>query len=168
MSTSRIVIAALIAATVAGCDKPAPPASQARPVRTVTVEQRAGGEIVSLTGQVRAKDQTDLGFRLDGRVIERSVRVGDRVAEGQVIARLDPQIQQNAVRSAEGNLSSLQAQLREASITFWRQQQLLKDGWTSRANFDKAQHIVETLQANVDAAQAQLHTAQEQLGFTKL
>jgi membrane fusion protein, multidrug efflux system len=169
MSKRRIPIAVLlVAAAVSGCDKPAAPAAQARPVRTITVQQRAAGEIVSLTGQVRPKDQTDLGFRLDGRVVERSVRVGDRVAEGQVIARLDPQIQQNAVRSAEGNLSSLQAQLREASITFWRQQQLLKDGWTSRASFDKAQHIVETLQANVDAARAQLHTAQEQLAFTKL
>jgi RND family efflux transporter MFP subunit len=168
MFKSRIVVAALIAATAAGCDKPPPAVEAARPVRTIAVQQRAGGETVSLTGHVRAKDQTDLGFRLDGRVIERSVRVGDRVSAGQVIARLDPQIQQNTVRSAEGNLSSLQAQLREASIAFWRQQQLIKDGWTSRANFDKAQHSLETLQAQADAAQAQLRTAQEQLGFTEL
>jgi len=158
----------LLVAAISGCDKPAPPAAQARPVRTVTVEQRAGGEIVSLTGQVRAKDQAGLAFRLDGRMIERSVNVGDVVAAGQVVARLDPQIQQSALRSAEANLSSIEAQLNEARIAFWRQQELLKDGWTSRANFDKAQHSFETLQAQVDAARAQMRIAQEQLSYTVL
>ena len=141
MSKCRIPIAVLlVAAAVSGCDKPAPPASQARPVRTVTVEQRAGGEIVSLTGQVRAKDQASLAFRLDGRMIERPVNVGDVVAAGQVVARLDPQIQQSSLRSAQANLSSVEAQLNEARITLWREQELLKSGWTSRAKFDKAQH----------------------------
>src|SRR5678815_59554 len=102
MSKCRIPIAVLlVAAAVSGCDKPAPPPSQARPVRTVTVEQRAGGEIVSLTGQVRAKDQASLAFRLDGRMIERPVNVGDVVGTGQVVGRLDPQIQQSALRSAQ-------------------------------------------------------------------
>lgn len=169
MSKCSIPIAVLlVAAAVSGCDKPAPPASQARPVRTVTVEQRAGGEIVSLTGQVRAKDQASLAFRLDGRMIERPVNVGDVVAAGQIVARLDPQIQQSALRSAQANLSSVEAQLNEARITFWRQQELLKDGWTSRANFDKAQHSFETLQAQVDAARAQVRIAEEQLSYTVL
>jgi membrane fusion protein, multidrug efflux system len=168
MSMYRVPIAVLLVAVVSGCDKPAPPASQARPVRTVTVEQRAGGEIVSLTGQVRAKDQASLAFRLDGRIIERPVNVGDVVAAGQVVGRLDPQIQQSALRSAEANLSSLQAQLNEARITLWRQHELLKDGWTSHANFDKAQHSFETLQAQVDAARAQARIAQEHLSYTVL
>ncbi|MEA2633546.1 MAG: rane fusion protein multidrug efflux system [Chloroflexota bacterium] len=162
------IVLLLVAAAVSACDKPAPPASQARPVRTVTVEQRAEGEIVSLTGQVRAKDQAGLAFRLDGRMIERLVNVGDVVAAGQVVARLDPQIQQSALRSVQANLSSVEAQLNEARISFWRQQELLKDGWTSRANFDKAQHSFETLQAQVDAARAQVRIAQEQLSYAVL
>jgi RND family efflux transporter MFP subunit len=169
MSKCRIPMAVLlVAAALSGCDKPAPPASQARPVRTITVGQRAGGEIVSLTGQVRATDQASLAFRLDGRMIERLVHVGDVVAGGQIVARLEPQIQQSALRSAEANLSSVEAQLNEARITFWRQQELLKDGWTSRANFDKAQHQLETLQGQVDAAKGQLRIAQEQLSYTVL
>jgi len=137
-------------------------------VRTITLGQRAGGEIISLTGQVRAKDQASLAFRLDGRMIERLVNVGDVVAGGQIVARLEPQIQQSALRSAEANLSSVEAQRNEARITFWRQQELLKDGWTSRANFDKAQHQLETLQGQVDAAKGQLRIAQEQLSYTVL
>lgn len=171
MSRCRIIlpfIAGLFVAALSGCDKPAPQASQSRPVRTITVEQRAAGEIVSLTGQIRAKDQAGLAFRLDGRMVARSVNVGDVVAAGQVVARLDPQIQQSALRSAEANLSSVEAQLNEARITLWRQQELLKDGWTSRANFDKAQHGVETLRAQVEAARAQVRIAQEQLSYTVL
>ena len=168
MFKTLILPAFLIGAALPGCDKPATPASQPRPVRTVTVEQRAGGEIVSLTGQVRAKDHASLAFRLDGRMTERLVNVGDTVAAGQVVARLDPQIQQSALRSAEANLSSVEAQLNEARITLWRQQELLKDGWTSRANFDKAQHTFDTLQAQVDSARAQARIAQEQQSYTVL
>ena len=168
MSTCRIPIAVLIAAAATACDNPAPPAAQPRPVRTVTVQQSAGGEIVSLTGQVSAKDQANLGFRLDGRMTERLVNVGDVVTAGQLVARLDPRIQQSALRAAEANLASVEAQSADARITLWRQQQLLKDGWTSRAKFDQAQHNLETLQGQVDAARAQQHIAQEQLSYTAL
>ncbi len=72
----------------------------------VTVHEGAEGEIASLAGQVRAKDQVSLAFRLDGRMIERPVNVGDVLKPGQVVARLDPQIQDNALRSAEGRSTS--------------------------------------------------------------
>ena len=70
----RVMAAAtmiVIAAAVAGCSKKVARTPEPRPVRTVTVEHRADGEIVSFTGQVRAKDQVNLAFRLDGRMIER-------------------------------------------------------------------------------------------------
>src|SRR5579875_3554935 len=77
MRKSLILAAVIAAATVAGCDKKPPSATQVRPVRTITVERVADGETVSLTGQVRAKDEVSLAFRVDGRVIERPVNVGD-------------------------------------------------------------------------------------------
>jgi membrane fusion protein, multidrug efflux system len=169
MSKCRIPIAVLlVAAALSGCDKPAPPAPQARPVRTITVGQRAGGEIVSLTGQVRAKDQASLAFRLDGRMIERPVNVGDVVKAGQVVARLDPQNQENSLRSAKAALSSAEAVLVQTRLAFGRQQELLKDGWAPRAKFDEAQQYFLTAQAQVDNAQAQLRITQDQLGYTVL
>ena len=168
MFKPRILAAALIAATLAGCDKPAPPTSAARPVRTVTVERRAEGETVSLTGQIRAKDQVSLAFRLDGRMIERPVNVGDVLTAGQVVARLDPQNQQNALRSAQANLASAEAALTQARLTFGRQQELSKDGWTPRAKFDEAQQALVAAQAQVDSAQAQVRIAQDQLSYTVL
>jgi membrane fusion protein, multidrug efflux system len=169
MFKPRIAATALIAAAiVAGCDKPAPPAPQARPVRTVTVEHRAEGETVSLTGQVRARDQASLAFRLDGRMIERPVNLGDALKAGQPVARLDPQNQQNALRSAQANLSSAEAVLTRTSLAFRRQQELLKDGWTPRARFDEAQQAYLSAQAQVTSAQAQVRIAEDQLGYTTL
>jgi membrane fusion protein, multidrug efflux system len=168
MFKPQILWTALIVAAVTGCDKPAPPTTQARPVRTVTVERGAEGEAVSLTGHVRAKDQVNLAFRLEGRVIERPVNVGDVLKAGQVVAKLDPQIQQNGLNTAQANLASVEALLVQARLTFGRQQQLVKDGWTSRANFDEARQKLETAQGQVDTAQAQLRTAQEQLSYTVL
>jgi RND family efflux transporter MFP subunit len=164
----RILCAALIAATVAGCDKPAPQISQARPVRAVTVDRHAEGETVSLTGHIRAKDEVSLAFRLDGRMIERLVNVGDVVTAGQVVAKLDPMIQQNVLRTSEGNLASLEAQLTDARLAFGRQSQLIKNGWTPQAKFDEAQQKLASVQAQVDASQAQLRTAKEQLSYTVL
>lgn len=61
-------------------------------MRAVSIVHGAEGEIVSLTGHIRPKDQVSLAFRLDGRMIERQVNVGDVLKAGQVVAQLDPQI----------------------------------------------------------------------------
>lgn len=168
MFTPRIVAVALIAATLASCDKAAPVTSPARPVRTTTVERPVQGETISLTGQIRAKDQVNLAFRLDGRMIARPVNVGDVLTEGQVVARLDPQNQQNALQSAQAQLASAEAALTQARLTFSRQQDLIEHGWTPRAKFDESQQALVAAQAQVDSAQAQVRIAQDQLSYTVL
>jgi membrane fusion protein, multidrug efflux system len=161
------ILAALVAATaVAACDKKPPSAAQVRTVRSMTVQRSAQGETISLTGQVRAKDQTDLAFRLDGRLMERPVHVGDVVTAGQVVARLDQQNQENSLRSAKATLTAAEAVLVQMRIAFGRQQELLKEGWTPRAKFDEAQQNFLTAQAQLDSSQAQLRIAQDQLGYT--
>ena len=79
----------LIAASVAGCSKKVARTPDPRPVRTVTVESQADGETVSFTGQIRAQDQVNLAFRIDGRVIERHVSLGDVIAAGHIVAKLE-------------------------------------------------------------------------------
>ena len=141
---------------------------QPRPVRTVTVERHIEGEAVSQTGQIRAKDEVSLAFRLDGRVIERVVRVGDVVKSGQVVARLDPQDEQNALRTAQATLGSDEAILVETQKTLRRQRELLNKGWTPQAQFDKAEQAFLSAQAAVGAAQAQVRLAQDQVNYTVL
>jgi membrane fusion protein, multidrug efflux system len=120
-----------------------------------------------MTGQIRAKDQVSLAFRLDGRMIERPVNVGDVLTAGQVVARLDSQNEQNELRSAQANLASAEAVLTQARQAFDRQQALLKGGWTPHAKFDDAQQALATAQAQVDSGRAQLRTAQDRLSYRR-
>ena len=168
MSKFQIITALLVAATLTGCDRKPPPAAQVRPVRTITVERGADGDTVSLTGQVRAKDQVSLAFRLDGRMINRPAHVGDVLKAGEIVAELEPQDQQNALRTAQANLASAEAALTQARLTFGRQQQLLAGGWTPRAKFDAAQQALLIAEAQVDGAHAQVGIAQDQLSYTVL
>ena len=159
---------ATAAAMLAACNKTEAPAPDVRPVRTIVVERKAQGETLSLTGQIRAQDEVNLAFRLDGRMIERKINVGDKVTPGQIVAKLDPQTAQNSLRSAEASFSAAQGQLTQAQNTFQRQQALLAQGFTTRVQFDQAQQALQTAQAQVDSAQAQLASARDQLDYTEL
>jgi membrane fusion protein, multidrug efflux system len=141
---------------------------EVRPVRTVTVSKREAGSTVTLTGRIEARDEAALGFRIAGRLMERPVNVGDRVQPGQIIARLEPQNEMNALRSAQANLAATQAKLTQTRNHFERQETLLAQGWTTRALFDEAQKARDTAQAQVDSAEAQLKAAHDLVSFTEL
>jgi len=143
-------------------------APEPRPVRTVTVAKSEGGPSTTLTGRIEAQDEASLGFRIGGRVKERAVNVGDDVKPGQLIARLEPQNEENALRSAQANLAAVQAQLTQARNHFERTETLLEQGWTTRALFDEAKKARDTAQAQVDSAEAQLRSAHDLLSFTEL
>ncbi|MGE0626476.1 MAG: efflux RND transporter periplasmic adaptor subunit [Hyphomicrobiaceae bacterium] len=137
-------------------------------MRTLTLEKRVAGEPVVLTGRIQAQDEVALGFRIAGRLQERMVNTGDRVVAGQVIARLESQNEQNALRSAQANLAAAQGQLTQARNHFDRQQALLNQGWTTRAQFDQAAQARQTAQSQVDAAEADLKVAHDLVDFTEL
>lgn len=154
---------------VAACERAEEIAEEpVRPVRVVMVEKSEGGETVSLTGRVEAQDEVNLAFRVGGRMIERSVNVGDTVVAGQVVARLDPESARNNVETARANLASAMAQLTRARNDFDRQASLLQGGWTTRARYDEATEALQAARAQADSAQAQLNIAQDQLGYTEL
>jgi RND family efflux transporter MFP subunit len=134
----------------------------------MTVERGVDGETVALSGQIRAKDEVNLGFRIGGRMIRRPANLGDVLKPGQLVAQLDPQDELNALHSAQANLASDEAVLTEARLTFGRQQELLNGGWTPRAKFDSAQQALLTALARVDSAKAQVRIAQDQLSYTAL
>jgi RND family efflux transporter MFP subunit len=139
-----------------------------RPVRVVSVQELSGGETVSLTGTVQAETEVSLAFRIGGRLIERLVNVGDQVTAGQVVARLDPEDDENALRAARADLTAARGQLVEAENNYERQRTLLQDGWTTRVRYDEARQNLDTIRARVDAAQAQLNIAQNRLSWAEL
>ncbi len=156
-------------ALLAACappDEPRPP--EIRPVRVVIVEERAGGEKVSLTGTIQAQAEVNLAFRIDGRMIERRVNVGDRLAAGQVVAELDPQNEQSGLQAARASLAAANGQLVEARTNYQRFRTLVGQGVVSRAEFDRMTQLFQTAQSQVDSARAQVDIAENRLSYTRL
>ena len=164
-----VLLSLIVATTLAACNEQtdvAEPAS--RPVRTMTLEKSEAGVPVVLTGRIEALDEASLGFRLSGRMIERTVNAGDRVEAGQLLGRLEALNELNALTAAKANVAAAQAKLTQVRNHFERQQTLLSQGWTTRANFDQAEREVRTAEAQLDASEAQLESAHDQVDFTEL
>jgi multidrug efflux pump subunit AcrA (membrane-fusion protein) len=130
----RIMLLIAVTLSLAACGKEQPKKVEIRPVRVISVQHTPGFEMTSLTGQIQAKDQVNLAFRIAGRLQERSVTVGDPVAAGQIVAKIESQDYQNALRSAEADLASAQAVLANAQTTESRQSALLSKGFTTLFN----------------------------------
>ncbi len=160
---------AAIALSLAAC-KPQPKAEapEIRPVRTITVARTNDGETVLLTGHVQAEDETSFAFRIGGRMTDRPVNVGDHVEPGQILAKIDPLNEVNALRSAQANLAAARAQVVQTRAAFERQRILLGQGHTPRAQFDIAEKALRTAAAQVDSAEAQVEVANDRVGFTTL
>lgn len=165
---SAMLISAL-GLLLAACEREADSATpEIRPVRAVTVEQRQSGVPVILTGRIEAEDEAAFGFRIAGRIINNDLNRGDRVEPGQVVARLESQNEKNALRTARANHTAALAQLTQSRNQFERQDELLKQGWTTRANHDQAVQAFQSAQSRVDDAEAQLKTAYDLVSFTEL
>jgi RND family efflux transporter MFP subunit len=123
---------------------------------------------LSFTGRVEAEDEVALAFRISGRLLKNDGNLGDRVQPGQVLAKLEPQNELNTLRQAQAGLAAAQGQLTQARNHFDRQETLLGQGWTTRANFDVATQALQTAQSQVDAAEAQLKSAHDLVSFTEL
>jgi RND family efflux transporter MFP subunit len=172
---NRMLMVALVAMvpalSLAACDRGTDTDTAAptpRPVRTATVERREAGEPLTFTGRIEAEDEVSLAFRISGRLLENNGKLGDQVQAGQTMARLESQNELNTLRQAQAGLAAAQGQYTQARNHFERQQTLLAQGWTTRANFDVATQALQTAQSQVDAAEAQLHTAHDLVSFTEL
>ena len=135
-------------------------------VETATLTDYA--PTVRLTGEIRAQVESELSFRVSGRVAERMVNVGDHVAADQVLARIDPQEQQASITAAEAAVRAAEAVLRQTASAFDRQKSLLARGFTTQREHDQAEEAFRTAHASLDTARAQLGTARDQLSYTVL
>lgn len=163
-------LAAALAAMllIAGCQEEAPPAPQVRPVRTITVAHTTDADPITLTGEIQARDQANLSFRLAGRVVERGVATGMTVAAGQVIARIDSADAQNLLRGAKASLTAAAASLDQAEAEERRQRELFQKGIVAQARYDQAEQALESARAQVEAAEADVQSAEDNVGYTEL
>lgn len=144
--------------------------TQKQPVRVRVVETAVSQyqPVYALTGVIAARTESNLAFRTGGRVLERTVEVGDHVTSDMVLARLDPEEQQADLRAAQASVDAATAQLRQATAAFERQKTLLAQGFTTRAAYDQAEQAMRVAQSSLDGANSRLQTARDALGFTEL
>jgi membrane fusion protein, multidrug efflux system len=159
---------AFAVASLSACEEAAPPPASIRPVRTVVVQKHIIGETVALTGHIRAQDEVNLAFRIDGKLTERLVNIGDRVTVGQLVGRLDPQNELNALRSAEADLAAAQAMQTQTQGSEGRLRELLQKGIATRAQYDQALQQLQTAQSQIKSTEARLRTAEDRRSYTEL
>lgn len=159
----------LLLLALASCDDDAGDSPEPiRPVRAISATESSGGRAISIAGTIESQTTVNLAFRIGGRLTERLVDVGDSVTPGQIIARLDPTDEENALRAAEANLAAATGQLSEARINYDRQRHLYERQIAARAAFERAEQVLTTIQSAVDAAQAQVGIARRRLEDTVL
>lgn len=158
-TVSIIASAALL---LFGCEEAAAdiPRPVLRPVLTtvVTSQPSAGAPFV---GRIEARYVTQLGFRVGGRIVRRSVSVGDRVQQGAEIAALDPEALGYAVKAAEASLAAVEARWSNASTSRERQAKLVQSDAVAASKLDEAQAGLDAATAAVAEARARLAKARK-------
>jgi RND family efflux transporter MFP subunit len=166
----RSLLALTAALMLAACsaEATAPSARPERPVQVQRVAFQDADAKREFVGVVRARYETDLGFRVGGKIVTRIVNVGDRVRAGDVIARLDPEDLKLQVESAQAELAAASSSLAQAAADFDRYSKLKSNGWASLADFDRKKAASDEAQGRFDRARRALELAFNQLGYADL
>jgi RND family efflux transporter MFP subunit len=152
-----------------GCGtKRSMPDEQPLRVRTQIVEFVAHPRRASLTGEFRARIQSDLSFRIGGRIASRNVDVGDRVQPGDILASIDTLQQMADVTAAKAALRSAEATLQQLSADMQRIETLLPSQAASQSEYDDAKAAFLTAQGLVQISGSVLAAAEVQLAYTDI
>ena len=171
MLRDTTVAAALItlALALAGCKTSAQddPRTQPELVRVTTVATPAGGS-GSFTGAVTARVQSDLGFRVSGKVIGRMVDVGQTVASGQPLMQIDITDYVHAITTQSENVAAARARSDQAAADELRYRGLVRTGAVSASTYDQIKAAADSAQAQLAAAVAQEKIARDQGDYSIL
>ena len=165
ISLTSIAAAGLL---LAGCSQPPAPAATVKPVFVTTVTPANSAQARSFTSVVRARVETELGFRTAGKVVERLVEVGDSVQAGQVLARLDPADYQLAVKAAADQVQAASVDAQQAASDEARLRRLLADGSVGAADHERQKARADAAAARLDQARRQLELARNREAYATL
>lgn len=160
--------AVLLAVAVAGCSKPPPVEEPLRSVKVQTVGTSAFDTTPEFSAEVRARIESQLGFRVAGKILKRQAELGQHVQAGQVLAQLDPQDYRLAADAARAQQAAAVTNRDLASADLKRYRELRAQNFISGAELERREATFKSSQAQLDQAQAQLASQGNQASYTTL
>jgi RND family efflux transporter MFP subunit len=167
---SFLVIVGLLPLGLAACNHATSsidPRTQTPLVRVATVEPSVQSER-SFTGVVAARVQSDLGFRVPGKILERLVDTGQNVKRGQPLMRIDPTDLRLATRAHEEAVAAATARARQTTEDEARYRDLVSTGAVSASAYDRVKAAAESSRAELNGAKAQADVASNETGYAVL
>jgi len=153
---------------LAGCSKPVEKTEEIRPVRAIRLAADNVDVVAEFSGDVRARVESRLGFRVGGKIVARRVDVGTVVKRGQVLMQLDPQDLQLAQAQANAGLKAAESNRDLARAEMRRYQELREKNFVSQAVLDGKETTFKAAQASYEQALAAFRNQSNQAGYTTL
>lgn len=157
-----------VALTLAGCSRKPAAEEPVRAVKLITVGVSSATTALEYSGEVRARTESRLGFRVAGKLVQRQVDVGQHVQPGQVLAQLDGQDYALAAQAAQAQVAAASTQRDLAAADFQRYKALKDRNFISGAELDRREATLKSAQAQLDQARANAAAQTNQSGYTRL
>jgi RND family efflux transporter MFP subunit len=154
---------------LSGCgNKEARHEEEVRPVQVAAASRTAAAVGATYSGEIRARYESRLGFKVSGKVIARLVEVGSKVVPGQVLLELDPQDASLSAASAAAQTEAARAKLAQTRLDLDREERLYRERFVSKAALDQYQLAYDTALSQLRSAEAQQQLTQNQRAYTVL
>ena len=158
----------LLCLVLASCSRPVEKVEEIRPVRAMVVAAGTGKTIIELAGEIQPRYESQLGFRVGGKLIARKVEVGTLVKRGQVLMQLDPLDLQLAQSQAKAAVSATESTLALAKADLDRYRELRQKNFVSQALLDAKEAAYKSAIASHEQANAGLKVQANQSSYSTL
>jgi multidrug efflux system membrane fusion protein len=163
-----LLIASVSLLALGACSKPPEVETPVRAVRTLVLKDAGGLIDREFSGEVKARTETRLSFRVGGKVTQRLVELGQPVRAGQALALLDATDLRLSQDAARAGLAAAQVQVNQAQADFKRFQDLRAQGFISQAELERHQTTLKAAEASAAQARAQLSVQGNQAAYSSL
>ena len=168
LSVARFTLAIVFIVSLTACGKDPEPQEPVRAVKVMTVGESGSAFELDFSGEVRARIESNLGFRVGGKLQSRPVEIGQRVKAGELLAQIDPQDYRVTADAAVAQLVAAQSNRDVAGADFKRYQDLYAQGFISVAELQRREAAYISALAQWKQAQAQSAVQGNQSGYTRL
>ena len=165
---SGVLASALTLAVLPACNKAPPAPEPIRAVKLMTVGDAQSQSTPEFSGEIRARVESALSFRVGGKLLTRPAEIGQRVKAGQLLAQLDPQDYQVTAQAAAAQLLAAQSNRDSVEADYRRYQGLHAQGFISAAELERREAAMKAAQAQWQQAQAQNTVQGNQSNYTRL